>query len=349
MLIEKHSKYILSPTKMNNFLHLKHVVLIVTVFFISDLAYGQYRWEFGAKAGVANYLGDIGGYEKTRRDGPVDMRFEQTNWTLGAYSRYKLGRLLSIQAEFNAARIRGSDHLSANPARNARNLSFRNLIMELGVRPEFTIFQDNDVGGRGYYNPDFRLYAFVGIAAIYHNPQGSFDGSNWEDLRPLKTEGQDLPYSQFSLAIPKGIGLYFTHKKKHRFGWEFGWRTTFTDYLDDVHDRYGDPALMDDVAASFSNRTSLEHIQQVNFQANQQNLPTVNAESFEIDGVTGENIHGRFGAPAQKRGDASNNDSFLFTQFSYGYLIKGKSNFYRNKYSWVKRKRSVGRKTRAKF
>jgi hypothetical protein len=331
---------------------MRRIVLISILLLIADWAYGQYRWEFGAKAGVANYLGDIGGYAGERRDGPVDMRFEQTNWALGAYTRYKVGRLLSIQAEFNAARIRGSDHLSENPARAARNLSFRNLIMELGVRPELTIFQDNDVGGRGYYNPDFRLYAFAGVAAIYHNPQGSFDGQNWDNLRELNTEGRNQPYSNFAFAIPKGIGLYFTHKKKHRFGWEFGWRTTFTDYLDDVSTVYGDPNQMTDLGAMYSNRTTKEHVEAVNNMAIQQGLPTVNAESFEISSITGENIHGNeqlgWDGP-QKRGDASNNDSYLFTQFSYGYLIKGRSNFYRNKYSWIKRKRSVSRKTRAKF
>lgn len=327
---------------------MRHVVfLFVFLFLLTEVANGQYRWEFGAKAGVANYLGDIGGYDQERRDGPADMRFEQTNWALGAYTRYKVGRVLSIQAEFNAARIRGADHLSENPARAARNLSFRNLVMELGVRPEITIFMDNDVGGRGYYNPDFRLYAFAGIAAIYHNPQGSFDGKNWVSLPELKTEGQNQPYSNFSFAIPKGIGLYFTHKKKHRFGWEFGWRTTFTDYLDDVSDRYGDPSQMTEQGAAFSNRTSLDHIQAVNQEAIANGLEPVNPESFEISSITGENNHG-YNEP-QKRGDASNNDSYLFTQFSYGYLIKGKSNYYRKKYSWIKRKRKVGRKTRAKF
>lgn len=331
---------------------MKRLVLLTAVLMLADLAYGQYRWEFGAKVGVANYLGDIGGYDKERRDGPVDMRFEQTNWALGAYTRYKVGRLLSIQAEFNAARIRGADYLSANPQRAARNLSFRNLILELGVRPELTIFQDNDVGGRGYYNPDFRLYAFAGVAAIYHNPQGSLDGKNWDNLRELNTEGRNQPYSNFAFAIPKGIGLYFTHKNKHRFGWEFGWRTTFTDHIDDVSDTYGDPREMSELGAMYSNRSSLEHINAVQQMATQQGLPNVNHESFEISSQTGENIHGNQQAgwdKPQKRGDPSNNDSFLFTQFSYGFLIKGKSNFYRNKYSWIKRKKAVSRKTRAKF
>lgn len=332
---------------------MRQIVLLSALVFLSTLSYAQYRWEFGAKAGVANYLGDIGGYEGERRDGPVDMRWEQTNWVLGAYTRYKVGRLLTIQAEFVAGRIRGSDHLSDNPARAARNLSFRNVVMELGIRPEITIFHENDVGGRGYYNPQFRLYAFAGIAGIYHNPQASFDGSNWVDLRDFKTEGQNQAYSNFAFAVPTGIGLYFTHKKVHRIGWELGWRTVFSDYLDDVSDRYGNPNNMTPEAAAYANRTTLDHIEQVNQQALQNDLPTVNAESFEISSITGENIHEELletnGGQGQKRGDPTNNDSYLFTQFSYGYLIKGKSNYYRKKYSWIKRKRRVGRKTRAKF
>lgn len=332
---------------------MKQFLLFSIFVLIASLSHGQYRWEIGAQVGVANYLGDIGGYEKERRDGPADIRFEQTNWAVGAYARYKVGRVLTIKGEFNAARIRGEDRLSSNPARAARNLSFRNVVMELGVRPEITIFHENDVGGRGYYNPEFRLYVFAGIAAIYHNPQGSFDGKNWDNLRELNTEGRNQPYSNFSLAIPKGLGLYFTHKKKHRFGWEIGWRTTFTDYLDDVSDRYGDPSEMTELGAAYSNRSTLEHIRRVNQQAAAEGLPQVNPESFEISSITGENIHDELleghNGVAQKRGDATNNDSYLFTQFSYGYLIKGKSNYYRKKYSWIKKKRRVGRKTRAKF
>lgn len=333
---------------------MKYVILVLSFSFLTSLSYGQYRWEIGAKAGVGNYLGDIGGYEKERRDGPVDMRFEQTNWTLGVYTRYKISPLITIKGEFNAARFRGSDHLSDNIERSARNLSFRNMVLELGVRPEITIFRDNDVAGRGYYNPQFRLYAFIGITGIYHNPQGSMDGANWVNLKDFKTEGQNQAYSNFTLAIPAGLGLYFTHKKAHRFGWEIGWRTTFTDYLDDVSDRYGDPSEMSEEAAAYSNRSSLELIHNLNAQAASNGQDPVGPESFEISSTTGENIHGQvkndqgvYGG--QKRGDPTRNDSYILTQFSYGYLIKGKSNYYRKKYSWIKKKRSVGRKTRAKF
>lgn len=333
-------------------LPMRNIVLLSALLFISSLSFGQYRWEFGAKAGVANYLGDIGGYHHERRDGPLDMRFEQTNWTLGAYSRYNFSRTISVQAEFNAARIRGADYLSSNPARVARNLSFRNLVMELGIRPEVTIFYDNDVGGRGYYNPDFRLYAFAGIAGIYHNPQGSLDGKDWVNLAELNTEGRNQPYSKFALAIPVGLGLYFTHQRNHRFGWEIGWRTTFTDYLDDVSDRYGNPDNMSETGAAFSNRSSLAHINEVNQQAISEGLDPINAESFEISSLTGENIHNELievHDVAQKRGDPTRNDSYIFTQFSYGYVIKGRSNYSRSRYNWIKRKRIVGRRTRAKF
>jgi len=325
---------------------MRNLFLLSALLLITASASAQYRWEVGVNAGVANYLGDIGGYEKTRRDGPVDMRFERTNWTLGAYGRYKVGKGLSINAGLNAARLAGQDALSANPARAARNLSFRNLVIELSVRPEITIFYDNDVGGRGYYNPDFRLYAFAGAALIYHNPQGSFDGREWHNLREFKTEGQDKPYSNFGFAVPAGIGLSFTHKKKHRFGWEFGWRTTFTDYLDDVSTVWGDPSQMSELGAQFSNRSDARLIDEINARARRDGWQTVPYESFEID-KNNQNVHDLYGPT--KRGDPTRNDSYLFTQLSYGYVIKGKSQFYKRKYSWIKKKRNAGRKTRAKF
>lgn len=324
---------------------MRKLFLLSVLLSFAAVSSAQYRWEVGVNAGVANYLGDIGGYQKTRRDGPVDMRFERTNWALGAYGRFKVGKALSIHGGVMAARIAGADYLSTNPARAGRNLSFRNLLVEVAVRPELTIFYDNDVGGRGYYNPDFRLYAFAGAALLYHNPQGSFDGKEWHDLAPLRTEGQTKAYSNFVFAIPAGIGLNFTHKKKHRFGWEFGWRTTFTDYLDDVSTNYADPSQMSELGASLANRTSVELINRINNQSGSVD-DLMKPQDFELN-WNGENIHNP-DAPT-KRGDPTRNDSYLFTQFSYGYVIKGKSQFYKRKYSWIKKKRKAGRKTRAKF
>lgn len=299
----------------------------------------QYNWEYGVMIGGANYLGDIGGQEQTRRDFVWDMHLNKTNVALGAYGRYKFSKRMAVLANFSYLQIGTSDWVSTNPARVARNLNFRNRMFELGARAELTLFYDNDVGGRGYYNPDFRFYVFGGLSVFHHNPQGrvmdatsEFFGPEWHNLRPLRTEGQDEPYSALGVAIPAGFGLYFTFDKVWRIGWELSWRTTFTDYLDDLSGTYADPAtLPNDLARALASQTNQGIISDINDPAS----GTVFSHQY-VDGFV------------TKRGDPSNNDSFLTTQLTVGKVIRGRSQFYRKKYSWL-RNRTGARKSRAKF
>jgi len=311
--------------------------LFTAILLLTSDAFAQYRWDFGVGLGASNYLGEIGGQEQTRRDFVYDMKLNRTQYVVGAFARYKLSPQLAANIGFNYGRIRANDNNSTNPARVARNLSFRNDIFEFSFRGEFTLFYDNDAGGRGFYNPDFRVYGFLGAAAFNHNPQTRYYGELEEfndvmvDLRPLQTEG--VEYSNWEFAVPAGIGLFFTFNKNHRIGWELGYRFTFTDYLDDVSTQYAqhpDGSLVSGLA----NRTSPQALNRAEQLAVSQGVDIPNRGSF---------------APGQKRGDPTNNDGYLFTQFTYSYVIGGKSNFARRKYSYLKGKKRVRRKTRAKF
>lgn len=316
---------------------MRKLVLLFFAIAATLASEAQYNWDYGLLIGGSNYLGDIGGKELTRRDFVWDMHLNQTRLALGVYGRYRFSRKLSLAANFTHLRIQDRDNLSTNPARVARNLNFRNRLWELGVRAELTVYYDNDVGGRGYYNPDFKLYVFGGFAGYYHNPQGRIldpdleVDNTWYNLRDFKTEGQDKPYSRFGLAIPAGMGLYFTWNKEWRLGWELSWRTIFTDYLDDISTVYADPANMpNDEARAFSSQSSQVIIDEISDPSS--------GTIWDHRYVPGVNT---------KRGDPSHNDSYLTTQVSIGRVIRGRSNFYRKKYSWFKTK--VGRKSRAKF
>lgn len=320
----------------------KHRILFIAFFLmLTSPLLAQYRWDFGVNIGASNYLGEIGGEEETRRDFLFDMKLNRTQYVVGAFGRYKMTPQLAVNVGFNYGRVRANDYNSENPARVARNLSFRNNIYELSGRLELTLFYDNDVGGRGYYNPDFRMYGFLGAGVMHHNPKVKYEGPLSEfdgevvDLQPLKTEG--VEYGLWEFTLPAGIGIYFTHRKVHRFGWEIGYRTTFTDYLDDVSTTYarGDQMSQENnaLARDLANRTDPESLANAANYAEIYGMDTPNAGSFE---------------PGEKRGDPTNNDGYLFTQFSYSYVIKGRSSFFKKRYNIKKRKR-IRRKSRAKF
>lgn len=301
-----------------------------TVVLFSALAgQAQYAWDVGFHLGGANYLGEMGGKDQPRRDFVWDMKLSQTRWAVGGFARRKLNRLISVNTGLLYMRLQGADEFTEDYGpRRARNLNFRNDMLEWYVRPEFTIFQDNDLGGRGRYKLDFRLFGYVGAALYYHNPKGQINREgDFYALQPLTTELVD--YSRIGLAIPAGIGFHFTKKRRHRFGWDMGWRTTFSDYLDDASTVYADPDLLPGgiggTAAQLANQTAFAY-------ALDPTLP-----------------HPNNYAPGAIRGDPTHNDSYLTMTFTYSYVLRGQSNFYRQRYSWIRGSKRVGRKSRAKF
>lgn len=305
----------------------KNILIVFLFSLFAGTAMAQYNIDFGIKLGGSNYLGDIGGKEKTRRNFIWDMKLSQTNLVAGIYGRYKINGTFGIQGSINFGKVSGDDQLSENFGRNHRNLRFKNNILEFSGRGELYIFELNDVGNHGRYWVDMKTYAFAGLTAFHHNPKGQIYGTtDWHKLQPLQTEG--VAYSKWGFGIPAGLGLYFTYKRKHRFGWEMAWTTTFTDYLDDISGFYAEPSdLGSQLAIDLANQTSL---------------------------ITDDpNILANYAPPSEsnfgKRGDPTHNDSYLYTTFSYGYVVRGRTNFYTQNYGWLTGRKKTVRKVRAKF
>ena len=297
---------------------MKKATLLVCSLVFGGSLFAQYNTDFGIKLGGANYLGEMGGKEKVRQDFVLDLKMSQTNWHGGVYYRHRLGYNSFLNHSFNYARIAGDDALSTNPGRVGRNLSFRNDIFELSSRYEFRFYNVNDVGHYGRYIMAFSSYVYGGIGLFYHNPKAELDGE-WHSLRPLRTEGQIQQYSLVSASIPIGAGFNFTYDKKYRFGAEIGWRTTFTDYLDDVSTTYATAEALgeDALAIALANRH--------------------NELDSDIDAPAENNY-----APGEKRGDQSHNDSYLMASLNAGYVIRGKSsyhNFLKDRYRKMQRDR----------
>jgi hypothetical protein len=273
------------------------------------------------------------------------MHLASTRYSAGAYLRYKVNKRLAFSANFDWIRIADRDAYTSYAPRRARNANFRNDLLELGGRAELTIWYDNDVGNKGYYNPDFKVFMFAGLAGYSSNPKGQIYsnggvqyGGEWFSLRDWKTEGQKEAYSKYGLAIPLGIGAYFTYNKKWRVQWDLSWRTTFTDYLDDLSTVYANP--QDEKAQEFVNGQT--------YQALLDGLVADNPQYTSAD-LYIDNFRYVDGAVKQApRGDATHNDSYLTTQLTVTRVVRGRSSFYKSKYSYMKGKPGV-RRSRAKF
>lgn len=305
---------------------MKNIFILIFVLCLTTVSKAQWLWDYGFSLGVSNYLGDIGGKEKTRRDFVADMKMAKTRWNVGGFARYKVHQKVSVKLALDYLRIEGDDKLSSNLGRNGRNLNFRNDMFDLEVTGQVFFYEDNDLGNTYRYRNGFRAYFFAGVGGFYSNPK-TLDGG--VKLRPLQTEG--VRYSPIGVCIPAGVGFYFTIHKKHRIGYELNYRTTFTDYLDDISGDYADPSNMSAEGAALSNRTG-----------ELTDLDPSFAKNFGYDAETGV---------GNKRGDKTHKDGYMTMSLSYSYVLRGKSSFYRGRYGhfFNKRRRGKVRKIRAKF
>lgn len=213
--------------------HLRRITLLLAL--IPLLVHSQTLRkdvEIGAMLGAMNYIGDLNSQSAAGK----------MNIAGSALLRYDFHSRWAVQFGFAYGNIEGG-----NPdAIEKRNLSFRSHIIEgsLTVQFNFVPYQT------GAYAKRFTPYMFAGIGVFGFNPKTQYNG-NWYELQPLCTEGQGLsqypdrkPYSLIQLSVPFGLGFKCRIGRYFTIGAEYGFRKTWTDYLDDVSTTYVDGELL---------------------------------------------------------------------------------------------------------
>lgn len=208
--------------------------------------------ELGVTVGGLNYIGDL---NHQHLNGPVRP-------AAGLFARYRMGERWAATLGVNYGRVVGGDP----DIDRLRNLSFRSHIIEASLRMEFNFVP---FGADGYC---FRTspYLFVGLGFLHFNPQACYhnpatDSDEWVDLQPLHTEGQGsgmypdrIPYSLMQMVLPFGLGFKMALSKDVTLAVEYGYRYTWTDYLDDVSTTYvgGEVLGSGSVAEALADRSS---------------------------------------------------------------------------------------------
>lgn len=257
--------------------------------------------EIGVNAGGMNYIGDLND----------QSMLGKPNLAYGGLFRYKLDNRWSIVCGASYGHVEGG-----NPdVLPHRNLSFSSYIFEGYLRTDFNFFPFGFGDMRFRWTP----YIFGGFGFFKFNPTAYYidplsGEEGWYELQPLCTEGQGLlqypdrsPYSLLQLTMPFGLGVKFLPSKYFTVTAEYGWRKTWTDYLDDCSTTYVDNDLLNyengEIAAALADRTG------------------------EVD-------PGYVNASGIKRGDDSLDDWFAYFNVSatvsfellFGWMMKKKCN-----------------------
>lgn len=312
---------------------MKHIftIFLLTFIFIAEVVPQRQAWQrerhhVALGIGAAGFMGDLGGADRTGTQGLRDFDFAAVRPSLMIGYRYLLLKNLALSTHLTFAYVAGDDKNTDELHRNNRNINFRSPIIEFAPKLQYYFISYQRFGARHgratglrvRRQMDISAYVFTGIAGFYFNPQGYFDAENysgtisadelplngWYNLKPLSTEGQGYfptrrNFSSVSVAIPIGIGGLLHINRDMSVGIEFGFRTTFTDYIDDVSTTYVDPAIYHEIFSEPGQIALAEYF------AN----PTNNT----LDASTT--------APGQQRGNPFNTDAYMFTMFTFYYRI----------------------------
>lgn len=213
--------------------------LILSLAMLSPAClWAQAHHEVGLAAGIASYYGDL--QDKILPD-------YGTKPMAGILYKYYFNPHVGLRAGVSYASIGAADSLSDSEVKRKRNLRFASKLVEVHGALEINFLPvEMD---RMKFSP----YVFGGLAIFHYNPYT--DGPNYEKvyLRPLGTEGQNIPtypdrkeYNLVNVAFPIGGGVKFFIGNTILLTAEVGFRYTNTDYLDDVSKSY---VNMDTLAA----------------------------------------------------------------------------------------------------
>ncbi len=245
---------------------IKSIVALLFLFLSLPHSFGQYfntqrNWSMNKKElvfgiGATGFLGDLGGADQYGTDfSPKDYDLNATNVGGSIGFRYRFHPYYSTTSILNFGMIKGSDAYTKEPVRFDRNLHFRSPVLNFSQRFELILFANEKFGRRykipglkGFREKNEQFYLFSGVGVMMFNPQAQYNGE-WYNLHELKTEGQGLPggatpYKRITATIPMGFGMRMGISRYWRIGLEVSYIKTFSDYIDDVHGEYYDPAIL---------------------------------------------------------------------------------------------------------
>ncbi len=248
--------------------------------------------------GASYYLGDLAPYTN-------NLSFSKGRAVGGVSVSLPLAKEVTITGRLMHGSIEGTDELARSYNRLRRNLSFRSPLTEISVTTE--VYMSEILPFVKKWGVD--LYIYSGISVFKFNPRTLYEGE-WIDLQPLGTEGQGVvefggipKYNLVQVGIPLGAGIEFHLTDRMTLGFEVAPRLTFTDYLDDVSSNYVDydrqVEVQGLVVANLANRIA---------EFERANDPTL-TQSHPFP------TH----YPGYVRGDPTDNDWYLFTNFIIGY------------------------------
>lgn len=277
-------------------------------FFDGDYYDTPFLYEAGISVNAMNCLTDMGGHKGIGKKFLKDLNMGKTHISGGVFFSVAYKNAVALRLEGTFGQVSGNDNVLIGitdiaKERFNRNLNFRSFITDVNAMLEIhPMYIFVDWPAKETTPPRTSPYLLAGIGYFSFNPQTKL-GNNYIDLQPLHTEGQGLVetgtnnYALQQLNIPLGAGVKYELSPLINLRGEVVYRKTFTDYLDDLSDKYADKSW---------------------FRNPANGLSTQKAELAEM--LSDRQIEVRTFAGG-KRGTVKNNDGFFTVNLKISVII----------------------------
>ena len=184
------------------------------------------HWEFGVRAGVVNYQGDLQRALFTA---------EGSRPAFGAILRYSYGNHFALRGSMELGNI-SADDADSDDLR-ARGFSFESSLFAGELTFEYVPF-GKEPYSNGIFNSQLNPYVFTGVGFAVADAEVST--VNPADAARFPEEDDQSAF----ITVPIGGGLRYSIASGISVGVEANWRPTFSDVLDGVSVN-GNPDAMD--------------------------------------------------------------------------------------------------------
>lgn len=199
---------------------------LYSILTLSTLCCGSataQQWEIGVHAGATGFMGDI------NPENPLYIK----SATGGLFVKRNLNSTWGVQLAYNLVQLHVNDADDSDPYRQSRGRMFTNNVHELALRADFNFFRYIAGSDINRYTP----YLFAGMAAIKHKPYVTFQNGGKVSLEDLQLQAENK-LKQIAVALPIGAGFKYNIKGPWTIGAEIGYRTVFSNDLDNISNNY---------------------------------------------------------------------------------------------------------------
>ncbi len=212
--------------------------LLCLVLFVSSFSILKAQsFEVGLSVGPSMYNGDI--------SVTVGNFLPQTRFAAGLFGRYFFNSSFAARGNVYMGQVFGDEkNHGASAYRTQRGFSFKSSYTEISAQGEWHLLKiDRDFSfSFTEEDPFITLYGYAGPAFTMFNNVTDFNVPNpiVEDV----SADRDAIYSKSAFALMGGAGVRMQLNDRLAIGGEFGFRRSFSDYIDGIS-KLGGPRVKD--------------------------------------------------------------------------------------------------------